>query len=39
MSEKLWEGRAPGGLWRLLHLRGVDLVADGLTKPLFWTGV
>ena len=28
------EGRAPGGLWRLLHLRGVDLVADGLTKPL-----
>ena len=28
------EGRAPGGLWRLLHLKGVELVADGLTKPL-----
>ena len=28
------EGQAPGGVWRLIHLRGVDLVADGLTKPL-----
>ena len=28
------EGRAPGGIWRLLHLRGSELVADGLTKPL-----
>ena len=28
------EGRAPGGLWRLLHLKGIELVADGLTKPL-----
>jgi len=28
------EGRAPGGLWRLLHLRGTELVADGMTKPL-----
>jgi hypothetical protein len=28
------EGRAPGGLWRLLHLKGSELVADGLTKPL-----
>ena len=25
---------APGGLWKLLHLRGTELVADGLTKPL-----
>ena len=28
------EGRAPGGLWRFLHLKGKELVADGLTKPL-----
>eukprot|EP00435_Cladocopium_sp_Y103_P046774 s3841_g13.t1 len=28
------DGVAPGGLWQLLHLRGTDLVADGLTKPL-----
>eukprot|EP00435_Cladocopium_sp_Y103_P014795 s1755_g3.t1 len=28
------DGIAPGGLWRLLHLRGTELVADGLTKPL-----
>lgn len=28
------EGTAPGGLWKLLHLRGTELVADGLTKPL-----
>lgn len=28
------EGRAPGGLWRLLHLSGKELVADGLTKPV-----
>ena len=28
------EGRAPGGIWRLMHLRGSELVADGLTKPL-----
>ena len=29
------EGRAPGGLRRLLHLRGTGLVADGFTKPLY----
>ena len=28
------DGEAPGGLWKLLHLRGMELVADGLTKPL-----
>jgi hypothetical protein len=28
------EGIAPGGGFRLIHLRGIDLVADGLTKPL-----
>ena len=28
------DGTAPEGLWRLLHLRGTELVADGLTKPL-----
>ena len=28
------DGIAPGGIWRLLHLRGTELVADGLTKPL-----
>ena len=28
------EGQAPGGMWRLLHLSGKELVADGLTKPL-----
>ena len=28
------EGAAPDGAWKLLHLRGTDLVADGLTKPL-----
>ena len=28
------DGTAPGGLWKLLHLRGTELVADGLTKPL-----
>eukprot|EP00435_Cladocopium_sp_Y103_P033382 s1981_g8.t1 len=28
------DGIAPGGLWKLLHLRGTELVADGLTKPL-----
>ena len=28
------EGTAPGGVWKLIHLRGVDLVADGSTKPL-----
>ena len=25
---------APDGAWKLLHLRGRELVADGLTKPL-----
>eukprot|EP00435_Cladocopium_sp_Y103_P037718 s3180_g10.t1 len=25
----------PGGVWRLLHLKGTELVADGLTKPLY----
>ena len=25
---------APGGVWKLLHLRGTELVADGLTKLL-----
>ena len=24
----------PGGAWKLMHLRGTELVADGLTKPL-----
>ena len=24
----------PGGRWKLLHLKGTELVADGLTKPL-----
>ena len=24
----------PGGQWALMHLKGVELVADGLTKPL-----
>ena len=28
------EGRAPGGLWRLLHLSGKELVADGLQPVL-----
>ena len=28
------DGTAPEGIWRLLHLRGTELVADGLTKPL-----
>ena len=28
------DGEAPGGIWKLLHLRGTELVADGLTKPL-----
>ena len=28
------EGTAPGGAWKLLHLKGTELVADGLTKPL-----
>ena len=33
MKEAL-EGIAPGGGFRLIHLRGIDLVADGLAKPL-----
>ena len=28
------DGVAPDGVWKLLHLRGTELVADGLTKPL-----
>jgi len=24
----------PGGAWRLIHLKGSELVADGLTKQL-----
>ena len=24
----------PGGKWRLVHLKGTELVADGCTKPL-----
>ena len=28
------DGTAPGGLWKLLRLRGVELLADGITKPL-----
>ena len=28
------DGIAPGGAWKLLHLKGTELVADGLTKPL-----
>ena len=27
-------GSVPGGAWRLLHLKGSELVADGLTKQL-----
>ena len=27
-------GVAPGGTWKLIHLKGTELVADGLTKPL-----
>lgn len=26
--------QAPGGQWKLHHLRGLELMADGLTKPL-----
>ena len=28
------ECEVPGGIWRLLHLKGSELVADGLTKQL-----
>eukprot|EP00435_Cladocopium_sp_Y103_P017368 s2125_g4.t1 len=28
------ECEIPGGVWRLLHLKGTELVADGLTKQL-----
>ena len=28
------DGVASDGAWKLLHLRGTELVADGLTKPL-----
>eukprot|EP00435_Cladocopium_sp_Y103_P068514 s1206_g31.t1 len=28
------DGVTPDGLWKLFHLRGTELVADGLTKPL-----
>jgi len=28
------DGVAPDGVWKLLHLRGTELVADGLTKLL-----
>ena len=28
------DGTAPGGMWRLIHLSGKELVADGMTKPL-----
>ena len=27
-------GPAGSGQWKLIHVRGLDLVADGLTKPL-----
>eukprot|EP00435_Cladocopium_sp_Y103_P018479 s2475_g4.t1 len=29
------DGVTPDGLWKLFHLRGTELVADGLTKPLY----
>ena len=29
------DGITPDGLWKLFHLRGTELVADGLTKPLY----
>ena len=28
------DSQYPGGLWKLIHLRGTELVADGTTKPL-----
>ena len=28
------DGITSDGLWKLFHLRGTELVADGLTKPL-----
>ena len=28
------QGSYPGGCWKLAHLRGTELVADGMTKPL-----
>ena len=28
------DGTAPGGVWRLIHLSGKDLVTDGMTNPL-----
>ena len=35
MKEALEGGDSfPGGVWKLLHLKGTELVADGLTKPL-----
>ena len=33
-SREALDGIAPGGAWKLLHLKGTELVADGLTKPL-----
>ena len=33
------ECEVPGGIWRLLHLKGSELVADGLTKQLLGTGL
>ena len=35
LKEALDETDAAGGQWKLIHVRGLDLVADGFTKPLF----
>ena len=35
LKQALDETDAAGGQWKLIHARGLDLVADGFTKPLF----
>ena len=35
LRQALVDPDAVGGVWKLIHVRGLDLVADGLTKPLF----
>ena len=35
LKQALDETDAAGGQWKLIHVRGLDLVADGFTKPLF----
>ena len=37
LKQALDETDAAGGQWKLIHVRGLDLVADGFTKPLFWS--